>query len=191
MAARKKTSKKTTDITPSDVDKQIEDIDFAVSVGTETTVTKSVKGIEISLNTKAETFFGVGDIWLSSKDYTCKVPDNVSPATEIAIRNAIKRGVLVEGNVKINPIEKNNAVLDEYWDLIKTFGLENSVTNPSESLKRFRKLFKEGVDRNWTAKEIARFCYRKEQDYKNRDKVLKLLKDTIQFSTCPDTLLET
>ena len=79
--------------------------------------------------------------------------------------------------------------MNEYWHLIKTFGLE-PTNSKSESVIKFRQLLKNGVDRNWTAKEISSFCIEQEKKYKNRDRVIKLLNDLYKNSDCPVTLLE-
>lgn len=136
-----------------------------------------------------QSFFGISNIWLSYQDHSCVIPDTLTIAEENIVKKALDRGVLVEGDVKIQPIERHQNVLDEYWNLIKIHGLD-AANEKSVSLKKFRALYKSGVDRNWTAKEIANYCYRQEQSYKNRKPVLKLLEDIMLFGSGPDTLLE-
>lgn len=150
-----------------------------------------VRGETFSLNLKKESFLGIGDIWLSYKNHTAKIPEDISDALEKKIRNAVAKGILVPGDTFIPPITKDEAVLEEYWEYIKVFGLDvKPEGKQSDSVIKFRKLFKDGVDRNWTAKEIARFCSKREVEYKNRKRVLKLLEDLDRFSMCPDTLTE-
>lgn len=171
------------------VDDLIQNIDLSVSSGNQNFFTTSIKGKTISLNQKAQSFFGVGNIWLTSTNYSAVVPDNITYQEEDTIRKALSAKTIVEGKVYIPPIEKNKDVLTEYWHLVKTFGLD-PTNNKSESIVKFRKLLKDGVDRNWTAKEISSFCIEQEKKYKNRDRVIKLLNDVYKNSDCPPTLLE-
>lgn len=171
------------------VDDLIQNIDLSVSAGNQNFFTNTIKGKTISLNQKVQPFFGVGPIWLTSNSYSAIVPDNISYQEEEIIRKALSSNTIVEGKVYIPPIDKNKDVLSEYWHLVKTFGLE-PTNNKSESVIRFRQLLKNGVDRNWTAKEITSFCIEQEKKYKNREKVIKLLNDVYKNSDCPVTLLE-
>jgi hypothetical protein len=145
-------------------------------------------GKTFSLNQVMETFFGVGRFWLTPDNYTLTVPKDVKPSELVSISRAISQGILQEGDKYIAPITKNKDVLNEYWHLIKSKGLDTN-DNKSESTIKFRALFRNGVDRNWTAKEVAKYCIKQETDYKNRERVLKLLQDMHKFSECPDTLL--
>jgi hypothetical protein len=171
------------------VDDLIQNIDLSVSQGSQTFFTNSLKGKTISLNQKIQPVFGVGPIWLSSSNYSTVIPDTITYQEEEIIKKALSSGSIVEGNTYISPIDKNKDVLSEYWHLIKTFGLEPN-NSKSESVIKFRKLLKEGVDRNWTAKEISSFCIEQEKKYKNRERVIKLLNDVYKNSDCPATLLE-
>ena len=142
-----------------------------------------------SLNLKKQTILGFGRFWLTPEQYSFTVPEDATQEELAAITRAVSNGTLVEGNTYVPPIDKDQAVLDEYWHLIKTYGLDTN-NSKSESTIRFRKIFKEGTDRNWTAKEIAKYCIKQESEYKNRDKIIRLLQDMHKFSSCPDTLLE-
>lgn len=175
--------------TKNAVDDIIQNIDLSVSSEKGTFFTKSLKGMTISLNQKVQSHFGVGPIWLTSSNYTTTIPDTISYQEEEILKKALSSGSIVEGNSYIPPIDKNKDVLNEYWHLIKTFGLDPTNTK-SESVTKFRKLLKNGVDRNWTAKEISNFCIEQEKKYKNRERVLKLLNDIHKNSDCPATLLE-
>jgi len=171
------------------VDDLIQNIDLSVSNGSSTFFTNSIKGKTISLNQKLQPVFGIGPIWLTSSNYSAVVPDTITYQEEEIIKKGLSSGAIVEGKVYIPPIDKNRDVLNEYWHLIKTFGLE-PTNSKSESVIKFRQLLKNGVDRNWTAKEISSFCIEQEKKYKNRDRVIKLLNDLYENSDCPVTLLE-
>lgn len=171
------------------VDDIIQNIDLSVSSEKGTFFTNSLKGKSISLNQKVQSFFGVGPIWLTSADYSTVVPDSISPQDEEVLKKALSAGTIIEGKTYIPPIERNRDVLEEYWHLVKIFGLD-PTNNKSESILKFRKLLKNGVDRNWTAKEISSFCIEQEKKYKNRERVIKLLNDVHRNSDCPATLLE-
>lgn len=170
-------------------DSQDNDISISASVGAPSASDTKLKGKEISLNQKIESFFGVGDMWLTTENYSATVPDNLTTQQWEILTEALNRGHVVEGNVYIAPIDKDPEVLEEYWHLIKTYGIDTN-NEQSVSTLAWRKLFRNGVDRNWTAKEIANFCMEREQRGKNRDRVMKLLKDTHKYSICPDSLLE-
>lgn len=171
------------------IDSLIQNIDLSVTAGNQNFFTNSVKGKTISLNQKAQPFFGVGPIWLTSTEFSAVVPDTITYKEEEIIKKALASGSIVEGKVYISPIDRNKDVLNEYWHLIKTFGLD-PTNNKSESLIKFRKLLRDGTDRNWTAKEISSFCIEQEKKYKNRERVIKLLNDVYKNSDCPVTLLE-
>lgn len=167
----------------------IQNIDLSVSSNNQNFFTNSVKGKTISLNQKVQSHFGIGPIWLNCTNYSAVIPNDISYEHEEIVKKALSSGTLVEGKKYIPPIDKNKDVLNEYWHLIKTFGLE-PTNNKSESVIKFRKLLKNGVDRNWTAKEISSFCIEQEKKYKNRERVIKLLNDVYKNSDCPTTLLE-
>lgn len=167
----------------------ITNLDITAMIGGQTIETKPIKGKTVSLNLKMETFFGVGSIWLSPKKTSCIIPNDLTMSQEALIRKALAAGVLVEGDVKIPPIDKDKSVLEEYWQSIRLYGLEPANPN-SKSMIKFQALYKKGVDRNWTAKEIASYCMEKERGYKNRELVLKLMQDILKYCICPDTLLE-
>jgi len=164
------------------------EIDISATLGAET-IKAELVGQKISLNQKVESFFGVGNIWLTHENYSATVPDNLNPQQLEILERALAKGLVVKGDKYIPPIDRNEDVLEEYWNLIKTYGLDTNKEKDPSTIA-FRKLFRSGVDRNWTAKEIANFCMEREARYKNRDKVMKLLKDTHKYSSCPDTLLE-
>lgn len=186
MATRKRRSTKTKEpvVEPTSLVGEM-----SQDVATSTVVDTSIIDKVFSLNQKRETFLGIGRFWLSPDNYSFTVPSDVTKEETAKIRKAISNGILLEGEKYIPPIDKDQSVLDEYWHLLKTYGLDTNNTK-SESTIQFRKIFKNGTDRNWTAKEVAKYCIKKETEYKNRDKIIKLLQDMHKYSSCPDTLLE-
>jgi hypothetical protein len=170
----------------SNLEKDIESISLGVSINQSTYNVTSLKGKNITLNFAKESFFGVGDIWLQEGKYTCVVPDNIKEKDEEILRDAIQKGIVVLGDHFIPNINKEQAVLEEYWDYIKTFGFED--TQNHKAFSKFKKLFKYGIDRNWTAKEIVKYCISNELNYKSRPNVIKLLNQVFNRLDCPDTL---
>lgn len=185
MPRRKSTTQKT-----ETEEVQQDNVTISGTVGAETPEkSKSLTGTKITLNQKKASFFGVGDIWLTSDDYTTTVPKNLTDKDAAILQRALDQGLVLEGEDLIDPIDKDPAVLEEYWDLIKQFGL-SATDSKSRSMHSFRKVFRNGTDRNWTAKEIATHCIKREQEFKNRKQVLKLLNDILQFSEGPFSLYE-
>jgi hypothetical protein len=181
--------KKDTNVSTPTVESMINALDLASISGPVVHFSNDVRGKVISLNQKLESFFGVGKVWLSSKNYSCTVPADASTDDVLLIKEAIAKGILVEGDVYIPPIDRNPSVLEEYWSLVKTYGLE-TTNDKSPAMIKFRKLLRHGVDRNWTGKEIAAHCIRQEEAYKHRPKIIQLLKEFQANVMCPDTLLE-
>ena len=173
------------------INNAIQNLDISTSLAGKVSVGKSLKGKSITLNQKAESFFGTSNksIWLGPKTYSMVVPDTITPEEEIEVNNAISLGILVEGNTYIPPIDKDPKVLQEYWSLIKTHGL--SPSDPKcKSFPKFSRLLKKPIDRNWTAKEITNYCIQEETKYKNREKIIGYLKAVHINADCPNTLLE-
>lgn len=173
------------------IDTAIENINLAVSSLNTVSITKSLKGKTVSLNQKLESFFGTSNksVWLGPKSYFTVVPETATVEEEIEINKAIDAGILVEGQKYLPPIDKDKAVLQEYWNLIKTYGL--TPGDPKcKSFPKFSKLLKKPIDRNWTAKEITNYCILEETKYKNRQKIIDLLKAVHKNSDCPNSLLE-
>lgn len=169
------------------VDQEIDQIDMTVSINNSDFFTNSVKGKEISLNFKKESFFGIDNIWLSADNYSCVVPETISPQAEAVIKKAIEQGILCLGNVFIQNKDRDDNVPNEYWELIKQYGI--SPKKDDKSFKKFKYLIKYGVDRNWTAKEIIKTCIENEQKYKNRKEVIKYLNSVFDTIACPDSLV--
>ena len=172
-------------------DAAIDSLNISTTVNNVTTNSISLKGKPISLNQKVEAFFGTSGkaVWLSDKKYSTVVPDNISPEEEQQLINALSQNILLMGDVYVPPIDKDPKVLDEYWELIKNYGLDPG--NPKcKSFPKFSKLLKKPIDRNWTAKEITNYCMQLEAKGKNRQKILDLLKGLHKNVDCPATLLE-
>ncbi len=181
--SKKKIETKTSE---TNLDTAIESMSVGVTINQNTYNTVSLKGKSITLNFAKESFFGVGDIWLQEGKHTCIVPENIKEKDEEILRDAIQKGIIVLGNHFIPNISKDQAVLDEYWNYIKSFGFQDSPKHPAFS--RFKNLFKYGTDRNWTAKEVVKYCITCELKYKSRPEVIKLLNQIFNRLDCPDTL---
>lgn len=171
------------------VEDTIKNLSIGATIGGDDYYSNSLIGKEVSLNQKKASNFRIGSLDLTNKRYSAKIKEDITSDQEQVIRKGLSMGLIVEGNVYIPPIDRDNTVLEEYWNLIKVYDL-NPADPRSKSMPKFKLLYKKGVDRNWTAKEVAKFCMEQEKKYKNRERVLKLLNDLHKYSDCPDTLLE-
>lgn len=170
----------------SSIESQIADLAVGVSINDIAYNSVPLKGKNITLNFQKESFFGVGDIWLQEGKHTCIVPENITPRDEEILRDAINKGIVVLGDHFIPNVQKDQAVLEEYWDYIKRYGFVDSSQH--KAFSKFKKLFRYGTDRNWTAKEVVKYCITSELKYKSRQDVLKLLNNIFNRLNCPDTL---
>lgn len=172
------------------IDKIIDSLDISANATTFTVETKTLAGLDISLDLSKQTFFGIGNIWLSPVSHTCKVPENLSKEDISILKEHINNGIIkLNSKEFIPPITRSDEVLKEYFDFIKQYGLD--LTDPkSKSISKFKNLIRLNVDRNWSVKEIVRYCIEQETKYKNRTPVLKLLKNVLDNSQAPDNLTE-
>lgn len=174
------------------VEDAIKNLSLGALVGGVSTVTSPpLNATHVSLNLKRETFFSLpsGKIKLNCTKYSCPIPDNLTADETARIRRALENGILVEGDRFIAPIDRNQDVLREYATEIKQYGLNlNSQKLPTT--KKLQTLFRNGVDRNWTAKEIANFCIQEEKNGKNRKEIISVLENLKRYCDCPDTLFE-
>lgn len=136
-------------------------------------------GKTISLNQKIDCYFGVGNLWLTSSNYYAIIPDTLSDEELGIVQKCLNDGVIVEGKVFIPPIDRSQDVLNEYWLSVKSSGLSESSKNGKTAREKFATLLKHGVDRGWTAYEIASFCLNKEVQNSNRSEVNRLLNEII------------
>ena len=190
----KKSNQKSDKPETDPIDAKIESLDISSVMGSTSTATatESYAGRKIALNQKVETFFGVGNkkIWLSPQNYTCVVPQDLTPEETEQLKTAIKQSkVLLDSDKYVAPIERSNDVLSEYFDFIKQYGLD-IADKKSKSVAKFRQLVRMKIDRNWSAKEIIRFCIEQEKKYKNRDKIIRLLNNVLFNSDAPEFLLD-
>lgn len=170
----------------SSIESQIDGLSVGISINDVAYNSLPLKGKNITLNFQKESFFGVGDIWLQEGNYTCVVPENISPRDEDILRDAVNKGIVVLGDHFIPNVQKDEKVLEEYWDYVKRFGFADSSKH--KSFEKFKKLFRYGTDRNWTAKEVVKHCISCELKYKSRADVIKLLNEIYNRLNCPDTL---
>ena len=188
----KKPNQKSDKTEASDIDKKIDSMDITASLGETSVSTINYVGRKITLNQKVETFFGIGNkkIWLSPNSYTCTVPDNLTNEELDVLRKAIdSKVVIIDSDAYICPIERSDEVLKEYFDYIKQYGLELS-DKKSKSVAKFRQLVRIKIDRNWSAKEIIRYCIEQEKKYKNREKIIKILNNVLFNSDAPEFMLD-
>ncbi len=170
MTKKKKTTKSTNKDHTEDYIPSI-----SVSVGADSMTTSSkddLVGTIISLNQKNQTFFGLGQIWLSPNRYWCSVPDNLTADEYKLISKAIADGRLVRGKKFIPPVDKDPRVLSKYWNLVKSTGIETT-----EAKNEFMDLLRKEVIGGYTAREIANHCIRMEKDYQSRKKALAVLEE--------------
>lgn len=185
----RKTNQKVEEVT---VDQLIDSVDVSTSVGAVKTETKPIANLDITIDLSKRTFFGLpsGKIRLGPKNFTCTVPADLSPEEEMMVRSLISTGELVLNRKEyIPPFTRSDDVLKEYFDFIKQYGLD-PANQKSPSIIKFKNLIRMSIDRNWSAKEILRYCIEHETKTKNREKVLKTLKNALVNSTAPDSLLE-
>lgn len=174
----------------NNVDASISAMDLDTTIDNKVHTSATIKaGDKISLNQKKETFVGVAGLWFTPKAYCHEIPANVTIDQLIQIKDLIANEILLLGDIKILPLEKDKAVLGEYWELLKREGLKVK-DKKSRSVAKFRALLLRPIDRNWTAKEICKYCIEQEVKYKNRADIIKLLTDLAVNANCPDSLQE-
>lgn len=152
------------------------------TLGTNNTATKgrnTLIGKVISLNQKLESYFGVGNIWLTSENYSTEVPDGLTDQEYEIIDKSLLDGTLVEGKKFIPPVDRSITVLDEYWADVKSTGLSDKTKLGQAARNKFSTLIKKTSDRGWTAYEIAAHCLNKETQGSSRENVIRLLKEVI------------
>lgn len=145
-------------------------------------------GKEISLNCKASSFFGVGNIWLTAKNYWCVVPSDLKKEEYNIIHSSINAGSIILGKKFIPPVTRTEDTLIEYFDLFArlpdTGGMHKTVRT------KFKRLILIGEDRGWTAAEIINFCLEKEKKNKNRKFAITFLEDALVIYQGPATFYD-
>lgn len=142
-------------------------------------------GKEVSINLKRNAVWGTGPIWLTSKNYWCTIPEGMTMQEYDMISKALSGGELILGKQFIPPIDRKELVLEEYWTAIEVKGFETKV-----SRDMFARLLRVGVDRGYSAKEIATYCIQRETKRKNRKEVLRLLNQILDHHDSPVTMWE-
>lgn len=171
----------------SEVDETLYIPAVTVSVGGDPTLPgrNNLIGKEISINLRATSMFGIGPIFLTPKNYWCVIPDGLTNEEYNMIQVHLNDGLLVMGKKFIEPVARASDVPEEYWIAIDKSGLDNKVTKD-----KFAKLLRMGVDRNYTAKEIAEYCLQRESKRKNRKGVINALTQIINNHSSPLTMWE-
>jgi len=145
----------------------------------------TIIGKEISINLKATTFFGIGDIWLTPDNYWAVVPDNLSDRDYAIILASLKAGTIKLGKQFIPPVDKASDVRERYWFLIERTGFETKA-----SKQAFKDLMVRGTDDGWTAIEIANFCLDKENNGRKRKDVIRMLTKLVDNYDGPISLYD-
>lgn len=148
----------------------------------------SLVGQTISINLKKDSYFGVGDIWLTQKNYWAKIPAGLTPAAYEVIRRALSSGLIVLGKKYLPQVEKNKSTVDSFWKLIQD--QKNNISVHKTTIEQFRNLLKKQSVEGWTVTEIVSFCKAKERESKNREHVLLFLKNVADMYEGPITLTE-
>ena len=145
----------------------------------------SLVGKIVSLNTKATSYFGVGDIELNSGRYYATVSKGMPSEYYEVLEKSLKAGTIVLGRVQINPIDRNEDTLKEWY---KAVDLEGGRT--PNMISAFKGLIAARVDKNYSLGEIVRYCLAEERKGKNREEVLAFLKEVNMYVDFKDKQLE-
>lgn len=135
----------------------------------------SLAGKLVSLNTKHQTYFGVGTIWLSPENYKATIPDDLTDQEYSILQVNLDTGVLIEGDVQVDPVERDPLVLEKYERLIRTMSIGPNSIRP-ESVEEFRKLVCRRAEGGWTTKEILQHCADIAKKSGLKDSVLSLIR---------------
>lgn len=133
---------------------------------------KKFLGEEVSLDLSKETYFGVGDMWLSPSSPVGFIPKKLSPLEQDAVETALRQKVLVLGREFLPPVKKDPATLDKYMGVVNT-PMSTSVSN--EFKLAFSRLSRAKTEGGYTALEIYQYCLSKEKAQKNRKVVTDYL----------------
>jgi hypothetical protein len=153
-------------------------------------------GKTISINLKHQnnlrertTYFGVGDIWLTPKNYWATIPADMKSSDYKVIRNALNKGIVVLGKKYIPPIEKNKETVQDYVKLLSSSRIANNAVGV-EIADKFKDLLKKKVVDGWTVSEIVSHCIAKERAGRSRDFVLRFLNEVNDMYDGPVKLYE-
>jgi len=146
-----------------------------IGSGSTTSTSSSLVGQTISINLKRNSYYGVGDIWLSPENYWATIPNGMSAQEYEIITNSLMSGTIVEGKIFIPPVDKISNIPEKYWSIIARTGFETK-----EAKNEFSALIRKGADSGWTAIEIAQFCLGKENAGAKRTRVVNLLTQLIK-----------
>lgn len=160
----------------------------SVTVGSGNAATSyrnSLIGKIISINLKKETYFGIGNIWLTPENYWAEVPDGLSDQEYEMLARSLMTRTIVLGKQFIPPVDKVSNILEKYWSYIEKTGFETK-----QAKSDFTTLVRKGTDSGWTAIEIAQYCLEKENKNKKRKEVIKILTQLIQNYNGPVQLYD-
>ncbi|RMH18629.1 MAG: hypothetical protein D6698_06770 [Gammaproteobacteria bacterium] len=132
-------------------------------------------GKKISLNLKRESFFFCGDIHLSPERWWATISPGWPDEYYQMILRAISDGHIVYGKERIEPVDRDDEVLDNWWNLVRINGASDIV------VAALKKLVKEGSDKGYSLEEIATHCLAQENTSLNRPEVKKLLESALTY----------
>lgn len=170
-----------------------EDAIPTVTLGTNNSSVKdrnNLIGKFISINQKIESYFGVGNIWLTNQNYYTEIPDNLSDEEYEIISKSLADGTIVLGKQFIPPIERNKEVLEEYWQALKPSGFNLTTKLGVAARAKFTNLVKRNTDRGYTSYEVSAYCLNKEIQGSARSDVMRLLKEVIDSYDGEKTLFK-
>lgn len=142
----------------------------------------------ISLDLRKDSYFGVGNIWLTQKNYWAKIPAGLTPAGYDVIRRALQSGLIVLGKKYIPQVEKNKSTIEDYWKLIQSSRNNGSISK--DTIEQFKNLLKKKTTEGWTVTEVVAYCKAKERESRNREHVLTFLKSVEAMYEGPLSLTE-
>ena len=143
-----------------------------VTIGGQNTLAGQI----ISLNTKHTSTFGIGDIWLTSKNYWATVSKDMPDKYYQVISKGLKTGSIVWGKKRVLPIDRNPETLKEWYQALN---LEGGRT--PKMVAAFKSLIAKRIDGKYTLGEITRYCMAEERKGKNREEVLTFLKEVYGY----------
>lgn len=117
----------------------------------------SLVGQFISLNTKVESIFGIGNIWLTPENYHCKVPSDLTEQEYRVVERGINNGKLLVGKHKIEPIDRDPKTLAKFEKLVAKLVIGARTINKT-AIQEFRNLVTRTYEDGYTAKEIIEHC---------------------------------
>ena len=137
--------------------------------------TDSLVGEVISLNLKRGPYFGIGDIALSPERYHATVSPGMNQEYYTVIRNGLTEGYIVRGKKRVAIFERRKGVLEAWYSMVKKEG------RSPKAVDAFKTLIRKGRDEGYSLDEIARHCLKMENNGRNKQEVVHLLKQVLMY----------